>query len=156
MPHSSSSSRINLSNLGDVMAIGPPQAYNGNLQMPENPTIKAVPFDDLAMNYGTIDFLDTLADFIARVNNPGASAVTLRAQGEDTLIPFCAVPVYHRIWFVAGGDRDTLDTVDAVHVRPERTDTHGQIIPSRFDTVLVHNGQDCAHRKKGKSVHINV
>jgi hypothetical protein len=139
-----------------VMAIGPPRAYNGNLQMPENPTIKAIPFDDLAMNYGTIDFLDTLADFIAHVNNPGALAVTLHAQGEDTLIPFRAVPVYHRIRFVAGGDRNTLDTVDAVHVRPERTDMHGRIIPSRFNTVLVHNGQDCVHRKKGKSVHINV
>ena len=127
-----------------MIPIGPPQPHTGYLKMAQHPTIKAVTFDDLAMKYGAVDFMDALADFIAAVNYPGVSAVTLRARAADTLIPFRAVPVFHRIRFVASGNNDGSDTVDAVHVRPERIDSHGRTIPSRFDTVLIYNGQDHA------------
>jgi hypothetical protein len=46
------------------------------LKMARNPTIKSVSFEELLVQYGTIDFQDGLADFIAHVNNPGASAVS--------------------------------------------------------------------------------
>ena len=120
------------------------------------PTIKAVSFDDLVGKYGAIDFQDTLADFIAHVNNPGASAATLGTRAEDTLIPFVAVPVFHKIRFMASGNGDKSDTVDAVHARPEQTNLQGRITPSRFDTVLVNNGQDGvdSDRNKGKFISI--
>ena len=122
--------------------IGPPVAFNGRLRMTQRPTIKAVSFDTLARKYGAADFQDVLADFIARINNPGATAVTLRARAEDTLIPFRAVPVFHKIRFISTGDCDNSKevTMDAVHVRPEQLDPHGRIVPSRFDTVLINNG----------------
>jgi hypothetical protein len=139
---------------GTVPPIGPPLAYNGYLKMTLHPTIKAVSFNILAQKYGAMAFQDALADYITRVNNPAASNV--RAKAKDTLLPFRSVPVFHKIRFVATRDRDNPneDTVDAVHVRPEQTDSHGQIVPSRFDTVLVDNGLVRARRKKRKSVSI--
>lgn len=142
--------------LGKDIAVpmGPPQAYNGSLLMAQNPKIKAVSFDDLARKYGAVDFQDVLADFIARMNYPGVSAMTLRACAEDTLIPFRAVPVFHKMRFVAtSGDRDKPETVDIVHITPEHLNPQGKIVPSRFDTVLVHNGQDRDHRNQGKFVY---
>jgi len=81
---------------------------------------------------GTIEFQDALADFIAEVNYPGASPAVLRSHASNALIPFQTVPVFHYIKFMA---HDTI--VDSVHVQPQQTDSHGRIIPSRFDTVLI-------------------
>lgn len=118
-----------------------------------HPTIKAVSFQILAQEYGAASFQDALADYITCVNNPGAN---VRDKAKDTLLPFRSVPVFHKIRFVATRDRDNLneDTVDAVHVRPEQTDSHGQIVPSRFDTVIIDNGQVRARGKKRKSASI--
>jgi hypothetical protein len=130
------------------MPIGPPHPHYGDILIAENPTIKAVSFDDLARKYGAIEFQDALADFIARAIYPGASAVTLRTRAEDILIPFRAVPVFHKIRFVAG-NCDKPDTIDAVHIRPEKFDSNGHFVSARFDTILVKNGQDHVYRNKG-------
>ena len=123
----------------------------GHLKMPQSPTIKAVSFLDIDRKYHANNFQDDLADFIVKVNYPGASTAALRARAEDTLIPFHAVPVFHRIRFVDNNDCDEQETVDAVHVRPEVVDLHGQVVPARFDIVLVRTGQDRAHTSnKGK------
>ena len=45
--------------------------------MARNPTVKVVSFDNLSVKYGAVDFQDCLADFIAQVNYPGASAAVL-------------------------------------------------------------------------------
>ena len=138
---------------GIVTPIGPPLAYNGYLKMTLHPTIKAVSFQILAQEYGAASFQDALADYITCVNNPGAN---VRDKAKDTLLPFRSVPVFHKIRFVATRDRDNLneDTMDVVHVRPEQMDSHGQIVPSRFDTVIIDNGQVRARGKKRKSASI--
>ncbi|KAH9074685.1 hypothetical protein EDB83DRAFT_2218706 [Lactarius deliciosus] len=111
-------------------------------------TLKAVSFNDLADKYGAFDFQDALANFIAQLNHPQASATALRALAEDTLLPFCHVPVFHKIKFVSTPDRDIIDVV---HVRPDQKDTCRRTIPSRFDTVIVRSRlQDSAHGNKGK------
>ncbi|KAH8978805.1 hypothetical protein EDB86DRAFT_3067224 [Lactarius hatsudake] len=94
----------------------------------------AVSFNDLTDKYGAFDFQDALADFIAQLNHPQASATALRALAEDTLLPFRHVPVFHKIKFVSTPDRDIIDVV---HVRPDQKDTRRRTIPSRFDTVIV-------------------
>jgi hypothetical protein len=131
--------------------IGPPCTGAQSLKMARNPTLKAVSFDDLARKYGATDFQDALADFVAQINNPTASGVSLSALALDTLIPFCTVPVHHRFKFT---NLDGSEIVDSVLVRPEQKDVHGHLIPSRFDTVLVHSkstSQDFVHRNDGKS-----
>ena len=123
----------------------------GHLKMAQTPTIKAVSFQDIDGKYHTNNFQDDLADFIAKVNYPGASSAALRVHAEDTLIPFHAVPVFHRMRFVHRNDCDEEETMDVVYIRPEEVDLHGQIVPARFDTVLVRNKQDHAHTgNKGK------
>jgi hypothetical protein len=95
-----------------------------------------------------VDFQDTLANFIAGINHPRASATALRALAEDTLLPFRTVPVFHKIKFVS---TDTSDVIDTVHVQPDQRDTHGRLIPPRFNTVLVWGGpQVGVHGRKGK------
>ena len=126
------------------------KAHISVLKMAQNPKIKAVSWNDLDAKYGATQFQDALADFIAHVNNPNTFRQALRNQGANTLLPFRAVPVFHRIRFVDG---DKSDTVDVVLARPEQTDSHGRIIPSRFDTVLVRR---ITRFNKGKSVHIDV
>ena len=125
-----------------------PEFHFGHLKMAQSPTIKAVSFQDIDRKYHANNFQDDLADFIAEVNYPGASTAVLRARAEDTLIPFHAVPVFHRMRFVHRNDCDEEETVDAVYIRPEYVDMHGQIVPARFDTVLVRNRQDHAHTGK--------
>ena len=118
----------------------PPRARIQIVKMAQNPSKKAVSFNVIDGSYGAFAFQDELADFIARVNNPGAAPGGLPAHAWNTFIPFHAVPVYHRIKFTL---RDNSEIVDAVHIRPEQRDSRGRIIPSRFDTVLVERrGQD--------------
>ena len=118
----------------------PPRARTQMIKMAQTPSMKAVSFGDIHASYGAIAFQDELADFIARANYSRAVVNTMHGRARNTLIPFQAVPVFHHIKFTPSG---SSEIVDAVHIRPERKDSRGRIIPSRFDTVLVeHRGQD--------------
>jgi hypothetical protein len=121
--------------------IGPLQCRTRIIKMTQHPTVKAVSFNTLAEKYGAVEFQDTLADYIAQVNHPGASAATLRARAADTLIPFRSVPVFHKIKFTVNEE-----IVDAIHVRPEQVDASGCTTPPRFDTALVRS-QRSTHRE---------
>ena len=138
--------------VGTVTPIGPPQACHGYLRMTKNPTFKSVSFDALDKEYGAADFQDALADFIACTNYPGASRAALRKEAEDTLLPFRAVPVFQKVKFTAQ-NRDKSEVVDSVHVKP---DSDGEGTSSRFNTVLVRNGQSGMHGNNGKSVRIDA
>ena len=120
--------------------------------MAQNPMLKAVSFNDLAQNYGAIEFQDALADFIAQTNNPMASGATLSTFASNTLIPFRSVPVYHKIKF---SSPDGSEIIDSIQVRPDQKDSHGRRVPSRFDTALVYGksrSQDkLVHGTDGKS-----
>ncbi|KAH9171753.1 hypothetical protein EDB89DRAFT_2243305 [Lactarius sanguifluus] len=131
--------------------LGPLQAQVRYPKMARHPSIKAVSFDALAERYSTVDFQDALADYIAQVNHPGASAATLRAWATDTLLPFRTIPVFHRIKFTTRNSDDS-EIVDSVIVRPEQSDTHGRVIPSRFDTVLVHGTHQDIHGNNGHRI----
>jgi hypothetical protein len=129
--------------------IGPPKPVPQAVQMSRNLSLKAVSFDDLADKYQAFAFQDALADFIAQINHPEASATALRALAEDTLLPFHSVPVFHKIKFVSTRDSDIIDTV---HVRLDQRDMRGCPILARFNTVIVcgsHQG-GAPHRIQGK------
>jgi hypothetical protein len=138
-------------------SLGPPQVHHGYLKMPRHPTLKSVSFQRLGSEYGANGFQDALADFIARVNNPGVSSATLRNWAHNTLIPFYAVPVYHKFKFTGNRDneRSGSEVLDSIQVCLEQTDLRGRIIPACFDTVLVREGQYTTSPNKGKPVHMN-
>ena len=116
---------------------GPPQPGMRYLKMTRKPTLRRVSFDDIAYSYGALDFQDHLGDFLAHLRNPDVLGRALRHLGENTLIPFRHVPVFHKIKFT--NKNGTI--VDSVQIRPEQVDGHGWTIPARFDTVLVRTGQ---------------
>jgi len=78
-------------------SLEPLRIHDGYLKMPRHPTLKSVLFQTLVSKYGAHLFQDALADFIARVNNPGVSTATLRNRSHNTLIPFYAVPVFSQV-----------------------------------------------------------
>ena len=122
------------------------------LKMTLHPTVRAVSYEELSEKYGAVDFQDCLADFIAQLNHPGASAAALRSRAADTLLPFRRVPVFHRIKFVSRSSSDDFEVVDGVVVRPEQNDACGRTMPARFDTVLVRGRHgDIMHGNHGKS-----
>jgi Plavaka transposase len=124
-------------NVRTRIPIGPLCMRTQAIKMAQTPSRKAVPFPDIFWKYGAPLFQDTLADFIAGVNNPGLGVRALRTHAANTLLPFRTVRVYHNIKFTATSDAQELEIVDAVYVRPEQKDSRGRIIPVRFDTVLI-------------------
>jgi hypothetical protein len=113
-----------------------------------HPSVRSVRFYDITNKYGAIDFQDALADFIIHHNSPGLSAIAAQNLADNTLIPFTAVSVFHKIRFVERmKDSDQTQqphTIDAAFARPEQQDKGGNEIPARFDTVLVSSGSNGA------------
>ncbi|KAH9175218.1 hypothetical protein EDB89DRAFT_2113355 [Lactarius sanguifluus] len=127
--------------------IGPSKPVPWTIQMARNLSLKAITFNDLADKYRAFNFQDALADFIAQLNHPQASATALRALAEDTLLPFRHVPVFHKIKFLS---MPNPEVIDIVHVWPDQRDARGRTIPSHFDTVIIcGRSQDSAHMNKG-------
>ncbi len=122
----------------------PPQPSTRYLKMTRNPTLRRVSFEDVIINYGAIDFQDLLGDFLAHLREPHLSGRALRDHGENTLIPFRHIPVFHKIKFTNGDGA----VIDSVHIRPEQVGTHGRIIPARFDTVLVRTGRQPSNARR--------
>jgi len=77
---------------------------------------------------------------------------------SNTLLPFSSLSVFHKIKFISKleGSSDSAKVIDTIHVQPEQTDIHGQIIPAQFDTVLVHGQCDTVHGKEGNLIIIWV
>jgi len=131
--------------------LGTPKPIPRTVQMTRNPSRKAVSFNNLADEYHALDFQDALADFIARINHPQASATALNALAEDTLLPFRSVAVFHKIKFISIHNSDVIDTV---HVRPDQRDARGRPIPPRFDTVLVRSGPQVGTHSRNQDLRI--
>ena len=127
---------------------GPPQPSTCYLKMTQNPTLWRVSFEDITYKYGAIDFLDLLGDFLMCLKDPSISGRALHDHGENTLIPFHHMPVFHKIKFTNGDGA----IVDSIYIQPEQVDIYGRIILARFDTVLVWTGKrpDNVHGIQGR------
>jgi len=112
---------------------------------------KSVTFDNLASDYGVVNFQDALANFLACINNPGVSTYTICQQAEDMLIPFCAVPVFHVIKFTKRRHSGESEISDSVHAWPEVVDLYTRTTPAWFNTVIVHQDSPQDQGNKGTS-----
>jgi len=128
----------------------PPHMPTQTIKMAVNPT-KSATFEDLACNYGAVDFQDALADYLVYLSNPGLSAHSARQRADNTLIPFRSVPVFHKIKFTKCGPSGDLEISDSAHARPKGMDMRARIIPARFDTVVVHQDGVPGQGNKGKN-----
>jgi hypothetical protein len=120
--------------------IGPPCAQTLHIMMAQTPSIRNMTFDILAQRYGAVNFLDALANFLVQVNNPGMSGNVLRSWASNLLIMFSSVPVFHKIKFTASPSTSVLKEsviLDSIQARPGQRDACEQIIPARFNTMLI-------------------
>jgi hypothetical protein len=121
----------------------PDMDYRRALKMTKHPTAKRVPLDRIICDYGATFFTEALARYVVRTNQPTLSAVQLEREAAHIVLPFQTVATFHRVKFHtinASGYRDPTATIDSVHCQPPRKDNKGHIIPGRFDTVLVNEG----------------
>lgn len=127
--------------------------HHTHIKMTRNPTLKAVPMDVLAANYGTVSFRSELAKFVVRYNHKEYSEQRVAREAGDVFFGFERVPVYHKVKFWLRdphGREFTEDILDVAHCRPMLTPppSRGKAklrstvvpTPARFDTVLVDIG----------------
>jgi len=116
----------------------PPIVHQPHIQMTQHPTKTAL-LTCLVSDYDAKPFYEALQMTIARYQHPSASQEHLNYAAPKIVVPFIAVPVFHKIkfWNQDPYHRpDCSDVLDAVHVRPSQKGKQGRI-PERFDTVLV-------------------
>ncbi|KAG1903207.1 uncharacterized protein F5891DRAFT_1106185 [Suillus fuscotomentosus] len=132
--------------VGDIAPqeiIPPDMDYRRAIKMTKHPTIKRVQLDRIVREYGATFFTEALARYVVGRNQPGLSAAQLEREAAHIIIPFDTVATFHRIKFNsinARGIQDSSVTVDSVHCQPSQEDKRGHMIPARFDTVLVNEG----------------
>jgi len=117
--------------------------YRRAIKMTKHPTVKRVQLDCIVQEYGATFFTAALAHFVVGINQPGLSAAQLEREAAHIIIPFDTVATFHRIKFNAinaHGIQDSSITVDSVHCQPSQKDKRGHMIPARFHTVLVNEG----------------
>ena len=103
-------------------------------KLTKHPSVRAVPLDVLVTKYGATHFRTALARFIALSNDPDLTRAQLERKLWGIRMPFTKVAVWHRIKFMRTDPSTlTVSTSDSIHCRPERKDSHGKPIPSRFD-----------------------
>ncbi|KAG1894657.1 uncharacterized protein F5891DRAFT_1254799 [Suillus fuscotomentosus] len=118
----------------------PDMDYRRSIKMTKHPTIRHVPLDSVVRDYGATFFTEALACYVVRTNQPGLSPAQLEQEASHVILPFQTVAAFHRVKFHAinaHGHRDSTVTMDSVHCQPPRKDKRRQIVPARFDTVLV-------------------
>ncbi|CDO76236.1 hypothetical protein BN946_scf184644.g10 [Trametes cinnabarina] len=110
-----------------------------HVKMTRHPTRKAVPLADIIslFQYGAQFFVPALARFIVAWRHPEFSARLVEYHAADIIVPFKALPVFHRIKFwnesVYG-----KQTIDSIHIRPSVSDASGDVvINARFGTALI-------------------
>ncbi|KAM6491600.1 hypothetical protein JOM56_012992 [Amanita muscaria] len=109
------------------------------IKMTRYPSIQVVSIDDLMTKYGATFFYDAFARFVVLWRNPQTSRARLERDALDVHIPFRTVSVYHQIRFEDMHDQqEEAFTGDVIHIRPQYKNKHGEVIPGRFDTGLVH------------------
>lgn len=111
--------------------------YERCLKMTKHPTRTSVSFTKLQTDYRAKFFRDALSRYIVKLNDPTLRNADVETDASHLSFPFHSIPVYHKIKFVGS---DPSVTLDAVHVKPASENKRGQIIPARFDTVLINDG----------------
>ncbi|KAI8995710.1 FAD-linked oxidase-like protein [Trametes punicea] len=109
----------------------------------QNPSVKALTFEDAAHRYGATFFHDALARFVIQYRQPQLSWQQIERASATAYFNFRSVSAFHKVKYllddVQGFGLDEQHK-DVVHARPARQDSRGRPVPARFDTVLVNDG----------------
>jgi hypothetical protein len=94
--------------------------------------------------YGATFFREAVRRYIVlkKHSGPRLTPHQLEQQILFTDLPFTAVPVYHKLKFIAltESSQNEYVTLDAIQARPKRQSKKGTELPSRFDIALLDVG----------------
>jgi hypothetical protein len=121
------------------------QRKRRRLKMTCRPSARGISLDALTSSYGATYFRDAMARFVAQWRNPQLNRMQVEREACNISMPFAYISAYHRIKFTPEDDNRVID---AIHVQPSRRNKRGQVIPARFDTVLVR-----INEAEGNTVH---
>jgi hypothetical protein len=111
------------------------------LSVTKHPTVCSVPIDALSNLYGARYFREALGRYVALQNTPDLNAAQLERSLGVIRIPFRKIAVWHRIKFLTTDPfTQKSSTADSIHVQPAKKNSHGDAVPSRFDTALINDG----------------
>jgi hypothetical protein len=109
--------------------------------MSKHPTHRGVPIDIICTEYGATQFIPALSRFVAQYQHPGFSKAQVEVASTSIHIPFSKISVFHRLKFVSYDvySLNPLDeiVVDSIHTDPVHFDKYRNVVPGRFDTVVV-------------------
>lgn len=114
-----------------------------HIHMTHGPSAKHVTFQDLGQRYGAVDFQICLARFVILHHFPHIPRPRREQLATSMTFAFGAVAVYHKAQFWDCDFpryRHASSEYDVVVATPSRRDKHNNVIPGRFDTVLVNDG----------------
>jgi hypothetical protein len=147
--------RLKLLECSDISDSQGPLSNLQHIKMTKWPSVRSVSFSDLENKYGALDLVNKLIKFVVKHNNPDLGPARLKYMENNTLVPHSPVSVFHKVLFWNHSQflgEDDKETHDAIHVRPDRYNKQGQIIPGRFDTVLIKQG-DTQVNPNNHSIH---
>ncbi|KIP02336.1 hypothetical protein PHLGIDRAFT_79255 [Phlebiopsis gigantea 11061_1 CR5-6] len=116
---------------------------SSRISMTKHPSQRNVSFDTLQDKYGAMYIEDAIALYVAEHENPNASLDELKTIAQSTKLPFSKVHVFHKAKFWLGHFEQhplSANEFDIVYAKPKRKNSKGDMVPSRFDTVLVNQG----------------
>ncbi|KAF8810235.1 hypothetical protein BYT27DRAFT_7253823 [Phlegmacium glaucopus] len=109
--------------------------------MAKHPTHQGVPIEVIHTKYGAMQFILALSRFVAQYQHPEYSKAQVEATSTSIHIPFSKISVFHRLKFISYDvySLNPLDeiVVDSVHTDPVHFDKYDNVVPGRFDTVVV-------------------
>ncbi|KAF8810553.1 hypothetical protein BYT27DRAFT_7016097, partial [Phlegmacium glaucopus] len=110
-------------------------------RMAKHPTHRGVPIEVIHTKYGAMQFILALSRFVAQYQHPEYSKAQVEAASTSIHIPFSKISVFHRLKFISYDvySLNPLDeiVVDSVHTDPVHFDKYDNVVPGRFDTVVV-------------------
>ena len=109
--------------------------------MAKHPTHQGVPIEVICTKYGAMQFIPALSCFIAQYQHPEYSKAQVEAASTSIHIPFLKISVFHRLKFISYNvySLNPLDklVVDSIHTDPMHFNKYRNVVPGRFDTVVV-------------------
>jgi hypothetical protein len=110
-------------------------------RMTKHPSHRGVPIEVICTKYGATQFIPALSRFVAQYQHPTYSKAQVEAASTSIHIPFSKISVFHHLKFVSYDvySLNPLDeiVVDSIHTDPVHFDKYGNIVPGRFDTIVV-------------------
>ena len=100
--------------------------FNRFVKMPKYPSVSSVLLETLVNEYGAMYLCEALSRFIVTTNHPDWTPREVEEITLDTFLPFCKLPVFHKVKFVSKMDQEMV-IVDSTYA-------------------------NCAHKRHGKSM----